>query len=78
MSCFASNLSLMIVNNYFQMISFKKLYCIQDYAYSHAISPIHVSAFLLEWREMGNYSLQAEGVGLGTCNVQCVRTALAA
>ena len=44
----------MIVNNYFQMISFKKLYCIQDYAYSHAISLIRVSAFLLEWREMGN------------------------
>lgn len=64
MSCFESNLSLMIVNNnYFQMISFKKLYCVQDYAYSHAISLIHVSAFLHDGEKWGITARQLRGWG---------------
>lgn len=64
MSCFESNLSLMTVNNnYFQMISFKKLYCVQDYAYSHAISLIHVSAFLHDGEKWGITACQLRGWG---------------
>ena len=62
----------MTVNNkYFQMISFKKLYCVQNSAYSHAISLIRVSALLLMERD-GELQLAAEGLGLGPCNAQCV------
>lgn len=61
-----SNLSLMTVNNnYFQMISFKKLYCIQDYAYSHAISLIHVQLSFHDGREMGELQLRQRRGGVG-------------
>lgn len=64
MSCFESNLSLMTVNNnYFQMISFKKLYCVQNSACSHAISLIRVSAFLLGGEKWGIAARKRRGWG---------------
>ena len=62
----------MTVNNkYFQMISFKKLYCVQNSAYSHAISLIRVSALLLIERD-GELQLAAEGLGLGSDGELCL------